>query len=184
MTSSFPLALCIAALAALLAAALADIRTRRIPNGLVLVVLTFAMALQLATGDALLWLSLLIAAAVFVAGAVLTRHGMIGGGDAKMIAAVTVLVPPALVPTLLLFIALAGGVLGCVYVSAAWLARRSPSLLPVPVHAGHFDRLIHREVARLRASEPMPYGVAIFAGTTILLVMGIFACMSATSCSL
>ncbi len=184
MAPMLSIPLCLASLVALFAAAVADARTRRIPNELVLVVLTFGMALRLASGAAMLWLSLLIAVALFVIGAWLTRHDVIGGGDAKMIAAVTVLVAPVLVPVLLLSIALAGGVLACLYLSAAWFARRSTPFLPAPAHAGGFDRFVRLEVARLRANEPMPYGVAIFGGTVTVIVTGLIACISATSCLL
>lgn len=188
MNASFPLVLWLAALVALFAAAVTDLKTRRIPNGLVLVVLALGMALQLLSGRATLWLSLLVAAALYVIGAWLTRLGVIGGGDTKMISAVSVVVPPALVPALLTCIALAGGGLSLFYLGAAWLARRNggAALAAGKPHPGasEFDHLVRIEVGRMLANEPMPYGVAIFAGTIGLILIGIFSCISATSCSL
>lgn len=188
MTSSFPLVLWLAALAALFAAAVTDLKTRTIPNGLVLFVLTMAMSIQLLSGRGTLWLSLLIAGAVYVVGAVLTHLNMLGGGDTKMISAITVLMPPALVPAQLVAIALAGGVLSLFYLAAGWLARRNggAALVAGAPHPGasEFDHLVRIEVGRMLANEPMPYGVAIFGGTVSLILIGILSCMSATYCSL
>lgn len=188
MQASLQLVLWFAALAAMFAAAVTDLKTRRIPNGLVLVVVALGMVLQLLSERGALWLSLIVAGAVFVVGAVLTNIGVIGGGDTKMISAATVLVPPALVPGLLVCIALAGGILSLFYLGASWLARRGAGAalangeaLP---DASEFDHLVRLEVARMRANEPMPYGVAIFGGTLSLISIGVFSCISATSCSL
>lgn len=186
MTLSLSFALWLAALVALFAAAVTDLKSRRIPNGLVLVVLAFAMMVQLLSGRDTLWLSLIIAGAVFVVGAVLTRFDVVGGGDTKMISAATVLVPPATVPGLLLCIALAGGILSLFYLGASWLVRRdtAPAAGDAVPGASEFDHLVRLEAARMRANEPMPYGVAIFGGVLGLVLIGVLSCMSATSCSL
>lgn len=188
MQDSFPFVLWFAAFAALFAAAVTDLKSRRIPNGLVLVVLTFGIALQVLSERGTVWLSLLIAGGIFVVGALLAHFEIIGGGDVKMISAVSVLVPPAAVPGLLLCIALAGGVLSLFYLGASWLVRReSGSAFAVPEPppgATRFDRLVRTEVARMRANEPMPYATAIFGGTVSLILIGVLSCMSATFCSL
>lgn len=188
MNSSLPLVLWLAALGGLFAAAVTDLKTRRIPNGLVVLVLALAMTMQLSSGRGTLWLSLLVAGGVYVIGAILTQVNVLGGGDTKMIAAATVLVPPVLVPALLICIALAGGVLSLFYLGAGWLARRNGggALMAGAAHpaASEFDHLVRIEVGRMLANEPMPYGVAIFGGTVSLLLIGIFSCLSATSCSL
>ena len=188
MGSSFPLVVSLAAFAALFAAAVTDLKARTIPNGLVLVVFALGMATRLLSGQQMLWLSLLIAAFVYVVGAVLTHYAVIGGGDTKMIGAVTMLVPPAVVPALLLCIALAGGLLSLFYLGAGWLVRRGGGTAfavdqPVP-GASAFDHIVRLEVARMQANEPMPYGVAIFSGAVSLVFIGVLSCISATSCSL
>ena len=145
--------------------------------------------MQLVATSGALWMSLPIAALVFAIGAALTRLGVIGGGDAKLIAAVTVLVPPIVVPALLVCIAHLGrhierDLSGRRLVRAA--ERRSDAcrrLSRIPAVA-HFDQIVRIEVARMRASEPMPYGVAIFGGVAGLLLIGVLSCISATSCSL
>jgi prepilin peptidase CpaA len=188
MHSTFPLVLWLAAFAAMFSAAVTDLKTRRIPNGLVLVVLALAMSLQLLSERGTLWLSLIVAGAIFVVGAALTSIGIVGGGDTKMISAASVLFPPALVPGLLVCIALAGGILSLFYLGASWLARRGMGAAladgePLP-GASEFDHLVRVEVARMRAHEPMPYGVAIFGGTLSLIMIGVLSCISETSCSL
>ena len=173
MGSSLPYALWLAAFAVLFSAAVTDLRTREIPNGLVLVVLTLGMILQLLSGRGMLWLTLLIAGLIFVVGVGLARIHVIGGGDVKMIAALSVLFPAALVPALLLCIALAGGVLSLFYLGAAWLVQHRfavPGEASPP--ANNFARIVQIEMGRMRANEPMPYGVAIFAGATSLILIG------------
>lgn len=187
MISSLPIVLWLAALAALFASALTDLKTRTIPNGLVLFVLTMGMALQQLSGRGTLWLSLPIAGLVYVVGAMLTHLDVLGGGDTKMISAVTVLVPPSVVPAELVAIALAGGVLSLFYLGAGWLARRNGGAglaagAPYP-GASDFDHLVRIEVGRMIANEPMPYGVAIFGGVVSLITIGVLSCISATSCS-
>jgi prepilin peptidase CpaA len=181
-------ALWFGALAALFTAAVSDLKTRRIPNGLVLVVLSLGMVLQLVSGRGHLWISLLIAGGVFVIGALLTHADVIGGGDAKMIPAATVLLPPAAAPVLIICIALAGGVLSLFYLGATWLARRGggTALAAGQPHPGasQFDHLVRIEVGRMLANEPMPYGVAIFGGVVSAILIGVVTCMSAISCSL
>jgi prepilin peptidase CpaA len=188
MNASFLIGLWFAALAALFAAAITDMKERRIPNKLVLVVLVLGVVLRLRSYDGTLWLSLLVTALVFAAGAWLASLEVIGGGDAKMIAAVTLLVPPAVVPILLVCIALAGGLLSGFYLGADWLVRRNggAQLAPGEPHpnGGNFDHLVRIEAARMLANDPMPYGVAIFGGVASLILIGVFSCISATSCSL
>ena len=188
MASSFPLVLWLAALATLFAAATIDLKERRIPNGSVLVILVLGMSLRLFAERGSLWLSLLIAGLIFVVGAWLTQRDLIGGGDAKMLSAVTVLVPPMVVPGLLLCVAMAGGLLSIFYMSAGWLVRRNGGamLSPAQPHPGasEFDHIVRIEVARMQTNEPMPYGVAIFGGVVGFLLIGIMTCISATRCSL
>lgn len=188
MITSLWLVLLLAALVALFVAAVTDLKTRRIPNGLVLVVLALGLVIRLLSGEQTLWLSLLMGALVYVAGAVLTHYDVIGGGDTKMIAASTLLVPPLAVPALLICIALAGGLLSCFYLCAGWLVRRGGAAALAPGEpapsATEFDHLVRLEVARMQANEPMPYGVAIFGGAVSLILIGVLSCISATSCSL
>ena len=101
-------------LAALLTAAVIDLKCRIVPNRLVIVIAGGGVALRLLSSPGLIWVSLLVAAAFFVVLGRLSHHDWIGGGDAKLIAAVTLLAPPAGIGKLLFDITLAGGLMSCV----------------------------------------------------------------------
>ena len=92
------------------------------------------------------------------------KLGMIGGADAKLIPAATMLLPPAHVPELLICIAFSGGLL-----SAFYLTLRH---LPVLVQQRTSATLLRRfriEQRRSRRADALPYVVAICAGTFIAL---------------
>lgn len=148
-----------------------DLRTRRIPNALVLVVL--ATALLRATllvlrhagesspagfasglGDAALG-----ALCGLVLWLPLYAFGAFGAGDVKLFAAAAAWLGAGSVPSATLNTALAGGVLGLAWFGARYVGRLAPMLAPV---------LARRAVTRLQltGAEPfrVPYGVAIAAG--------------------
>jgi prepilin peptidase CpaA len=84
----------------------------------------------------------------------------IGGGDAKLIAAVTLLVPPGRVAALLLIIAIGGGILSGVYLVAHAKAR---AVTPSQEESTHPAAALH-----IAASRSIPYGVAVFAGAVFV----------------
>jgi Flp pilus assembly protein protease CpaA len=146
--------------AGLVVAAATDLRTRIIPDGTVLWVLGMgALTRFLADGRSMtggavsLLVSLLVAAALFVPLAAMTHRGHIGGGDAKMIPAASLLVPAGNVFSLLLAVALAGGVLAGLY------------------HVADFFRrcLAAPPGAQTPTAPTLPYGVAILAGVAFTL---------------
>jgi prepilin peptidase CpaA len=162
-------AVSISCLAVLGAAAFIDVRDRIIPNRLVVLTLGGAIVVRLVSDPYyLIGLSLIISFGIFVVLAYVTHHRFIGGGDAKMIAAVTLLVPAGGVLSLLLDIALAGGVVASVYLVARFGLTRHPASL---AYASHFSgsrtglcSMVRTEVTRIVGGEPMPYGLAIAAG--------------------
>jgi prepilin peptidase CpaA len=163
----------------LLAAAAADVRDRLIPNRLVLAITIAGVALRLLAAPRLLWLSLMIwAAAVAVLG-FLAGRDLLGWGDVKLIAAVTLLFPPEAAVPLVLAIAIAGGVLACctLAVRRALGADRSPAK-PRRGLAG----VLHHEAARIRAREPMPYAVAVLGRVAWQTATEALRCWPATSC--
>ncbi len=97
---------------------------RIIPNRLVLLVLASGIALRLLSAPSPLWLGLLGPIAVLLALGLLASHNLVGWGDAKLITAVSVAVPADRLLTLLLAIALAGGLLSCLYLAARCVLRR------------------------------------------------------------
>ncbi len=154
------------AFACLLAAAGIDIVDRIIPNYLVIAVMIAGVALRLLASPVTLWLSLAVYVVALGLVGILASRQLLGWGDAKLIAAVTLLAPAGGVVALLLAIALAGGVLACVYLAARYvLRRRTPSSgqLPATPPLG-LSAILDKERARILADEPMPYAVAILGG--------------------
>ncbi len=134
----------------LLVAAVLDALTYRIPN---LVTLTLALAFipaALMAPQPVAWGSHLAAggltfAAVFLA----FLRGWIGGGDAKLLAAVALWVGLAGLPVTALLVGMFGGALG-----VGLLAARR--VFPLVVMA--------QRLRALRPGAPVPYGVAVAAG--------------------
>jgi len=138
-------------------AAFEDLRRLIIPNRLILALcvlwpfyLAIAPKLTLATGG----LSAACAAAVFVVGALLFARGLIGGGDAKLLAVATLWAGPAATPALLVWTGLLGGLLSLVLLT--------PLRMVLPGPAG----------AAADEAHPIavPYGVAITAAAIIVAI--------------
>jgi prepilin peptidase CpaA len=176
--------LCAMAFIALMASAYTDIKDRVIPNELVGLVAACGLALVLIGRPEHIWIGVPAALATLFALGTLAHYGMIGGGDAKMIAAATLLVPPSEIGTLLIFIVMAGGVLSCIYILARYALRsrnsghiQSPAAV-APDGRGWFGR----ECTRIATGGPMPYGVAIFGGAAGVLAGELPRCLPANFC--
>ncbi len=165
-------------LAALLLSAATDLKQRIIPNELVLVVALSGLLLGVAMRPGQVCISLVAAALVFLMLGLLCRYGVLGGGDVKLMAAVTLLVPPSAIGDLLIGIALAGGVLSCFCLSASYFAR--DALAGSCEQAG--ER--RREGVRVRVASrtEAPYAVAILGGVIWYVAKESFSCYSAMSC--
>lgn len=133
---------------ALVDAAASDLRAFRIPNrDSLLIAAAFVLAVP-AFGlgfEAAAW-HLAAGAAAFALGATLFALRVWGGGDAKLVAAVTLMIGFAGLPRFLLVMALVGGMLSLVLL-----------LLRISAAKGSWG-------ARMAASGHVPYGVAIAAG--------------------
>jgi prepilin peptidase CpaA len=153
-------------------ATLTDLRSRIIPNTLVLGVVVAGGAARIATDGALSWISLGIALAVFVPLALLAHRDMIGGGDAKMIAAATLLVEPPHVAPLLAAIVLSGGVLATGWLMATRLRKVTASAKPAAPGTGADAPGLAPLPGSTQSAdhEQLPYGVAILAGVAITLI--------------
>jgi prepilin peptidase CpaA len=164
-----------ALLALLLAASAVDLRSRRIPNVLVVTGALIGLGLQATwpagrglfdpawPGAIGLNAALLATVALLAAGALLWRAGLFGAGDAKLLAALGPYIGPAGVLPVLLYTLLAGGVLALA-VSAwrtgqLWLAARTPA--PAAPAA----------IGALR----LPYALAIAAGALAHVAPGVLA---------
>lgn len=139
------------------AAAISDFLTMRIPNWLnaVIALAFFPMAfLTGMPGEAILW-HCLASVIVLVVGFGLFSAGFIGGGDAKLLAAVALWIGWEQLSPFLVFTVLAGGVLALTM--KAWQMFR----LEGEVHEiGWAKRLFGLKM-------DLPYGVAIAAGTIL-----------------
>jgi prepilin peptidase CpaA len=155
-----------------------DLKDRLIPNELVVAVALIGLAQGLASRPGMVWLSLLVAVIVFLGLGILAHFKIIGGGDLKLMSAVTLLVPPDRVGQLLIDIVLAGGLLSCFYLAAHYglkslPASRSAAAEVVPsARASGLARMIKTERARIAIGYPMPYAVAVLGGVIIYTAMG------------
>ncbi len=143
----------------LVIAAMHDLAVRTVPNWLVTILAGAALALSLLQHKLLACLA--ISALLLLISALLWLRGHLGGADAKLLAASGLLVPPAAVIPMLLATALAGGVLCLPYLIGPRVLPR-----PKPGRPTHLlPRLLRCELWRLRRGGPLPYAVAIAAGT-------------------
>lgn len=173
-----------AALCILAAATVVDLRRRIIPDeaSIAIAVSGFALSLIVRPGSA--WISLAAAFVLLVALGQAARFRLIGGGDAKLIAAVSLLVPPDRIGVLLLAIAFAGGFFSLIYLALRRVLRgrrRSPPLL---AGLGAFGRFVRAEYARIRLACTVPYSLAVFAGVVAYVLSEYPQCSSETHCLL
>ncbi len=146
--------------------ALHDLAVRTVPN-LLIAALAFC-GLALAGLQHRFVASLAVAAVLFAAAALLWLRNMLGGADAKLLAACGLLIPPAHVAPMLLATALLGGVLCLPYLPGRRLFARPAPGRP----SGVLLRLLRCERWRLRRRGPLPYAVAIAAGTLFAMFQG------------
>lgn len=159
------LLLVVAVAGLLLVACWQDLATRTLPEGVNITLALLGLALHFHSGG--LVAALVAAGFVFALGVLVWWLGAIGGGDVKLLAACALLVGAPGVPVLLLAMALAGGVLSLAYL----VGRRWPPA-PVPRAAGLPGRVWRAEARRLGRGGPLPYGLAIAAGTLFTLALG------------
>lgn len=146
---------CLLGFAALMLwAALSDVRSLTIPNRISLAILLLYPAYVLASGLTVNWTGgLIVGGALLAAGFVLFAFGMLGGGDAKLVAAGGLWAGPDLLFDYLLLTAFAGGVMAV----ALWLHHRyTKATVPSLIFSTAADADF--------AKRPMPYAVAIAAG--------------------
>lgn len=138
----------------LLAAAASDIVSYKIPNVVVLSILLLYPVFLLVTPAEVDWpMGLAVFAGAIAVGMVLTATGVLGAGDAKLLAAVLLWAGPSLAPLALIICALVGGVLAIFM------------LTPIRFFvASAFSSLGSQTLSNMMLAKNMPYGVAIAAG--------------------
>lgn len=181
----------ILAIAVLIVAAYGDIRQRRIPNELAIAVAILGLARMVIAREPVAGLlTLTAAAAVLFIGFLLFWRGFIGGGDAKLLAAVVLLAGYREVADLLLIMSFVGGFIALIVIAADWLGpwvqripivislSRAPARLALAADA-QIDwmlQFIRPSAAYLTESHSLltrpsvPYGVAIAAASVAVLL--------------
>jgi prepilin peptidase CpaA len=151
--------------ASLVAAAWSDLAVRRIPDAASAVVALAGLVLRAMEGPASLAESFAAAGLLFLVLFAGFARGVLGGGDVKLATAAALGLPPAGIWTLVVATALAGGVLSLGYILAHKL--RLPRAKPLGPDHGIVTRVIAIERWRFNRRGPLPYGVAITAGSLI-----------------
>ena len=152
----------------LVLASLRDFATRLVPNRIPLALGAIGLILAL-LHHRLLW-SLAGGVAVFAFTFLCWRMRWIGGADVKMLAAAAMLMPPAATANFVLDTAVAGGVLGLVYLLARRLVPAPrPGLDRLNHRASLFARVLRAERWRIHRGGPLPYACAIALGALFIL---------------
>jgi prepilin peptidase CpaA len=199
------------AFAAIAASSWRDLKERIIPNEMVVIVAVTGIGLSLMLRPGQTGISLAAAVLVLFALGLLSHFNLMGGGDVKLISAVTLLVPPERIGGLIVAIALAGGVLAIVYLVAhralrhnsgarclsdrakkagtrclSDRANKAGAPLTAAKAGAHHDRVgwLSNECTRIANGGPMPYAFAILGGVAIYIATELPRCLSASFCSL
>ena len=150
-------------LAASLLAAASDVRTRRIPDALVIALLVCGLVVNALAGWQHAALDVAIAFAVLVLGTFAFSLKLIGGGDVKLLAAAAGTLGYPWATTFILYTLLCGGLIAVAY--SAMRGRLHSTIsnvktIALPIFAGV-------RPARLENGTAMPYALAIFAGACL-----------------
>jgi len=149
-----------------------DVRERRVPNLLVLAIVALYAVAVATSARAVTPVADLAVAAAFLAGVLLLwLPGWLGGGDAKLLAALGLWAGPARALDLVFAVAIAGGVLALILLVNARLA---PWRAAMPLRSPHTgttsDRTGTGDAAASAAAPPtLPYAVAIGLGAAVAL---------------
>ncbi len=140
-------------------AALNDVREYRIPNRIVLTVAALYPVYVMVSSEPVAWGgAMIVAFVVLLAGMALFFTGILGGGDAKLLAAVALWAGPAYIFEFLIFTVLAGGVMAVV-MSGPWRLGFAMSL----------EAVGQTGLRNVLVTNFMPYGVAIAVGVFFLI---------------
>jgi prepilin peptidase CpaA len=164
-----------------------DLKHRLIPNELVACIAAIGLIQGLVTRPGQIWVSLAVMIGVFLGLGIVSHHKIIGGGDLKLISAVTLLVPPERIGQMLVEIALAGGVVSCGYIAARYRLKTlsaARSGVDVARAQSGLAQALNTERDRIAAGSPMPYALAILGGACIYAGREFLPCLYAISCSL
>lgn len=142
----------------LVGAALQDLIARSIWDEISFLIAVLGVGMRLHDGS--FPVAIILAATVFCICWVLFSFELIGGGDVKLLAASTLLLPPASAPMLLLGVSMSGGLISLLF----WAGRRRVGRPAGAKPQGLFARALRAERWRLHRGGPIPYAVAIAFG--------------------
>jgi prepilin peptidase CpaA len=155
-------------LAASLLAAAFDLRTRRIPNALVISLFVCGLAVNALGGWHQMLVQIALTAGVLFAGSIAFSLRLIGGGDVKLLAAACGTLGYPAAQNLLLYTVLCGGIIALVYSAIRGQLRATLTnvyAMTLPMFAGV-------RPAKLQTGTAMPYALAIFAGACFTAIRG------------
>jgi prepilin peptidase CpaA len=161
-------AVLIAAIGLFAVIAYSDARSRRISNTLSLAIAILGLMRIVLAHDTAATRTLAAAAIIFAATFLLFWRGVMGGGDAKLIAATVLLVGWNELFRFLLLMSVCGGVLALATLAQHWFRSRPWSFSHLARKSLEASAAANR-VAGL-TNMTVPYGVAIAAGGVISLV--------------
>ncbi len=138
----------------LYASAVSDLRSLTIPNRYVLAIALLYPAYMLSANQPVDWLgAITVAGSLLALGFALFALHALGGGDAKLLAAVSLWAGPGLLLEFILLTSLMGGAIALFM----WLRHKYR-------HASDIAGLMVADTEPDFAKRPMPYGVAIATG--------------------
>ena len=141
----------------LVAAAVEDAVRLRISNITVGLMLLGAIVTALVLGiEPRMWQNVALLVAALVVGTPLFGRGILGGGDVKLLAATFAWFNLSAAPTVLMAVALSGGVL---------------ALLVIALRSFNWSDITRQRAVVLQRRGGIPYGVAIAAGALITMAL-------------
>jgi prepilin peptidase CpaA len=161
---------CVPAAALLLYAALHDLASRTVPNWLPASL--FGLGILMRLLDHSLLTGLLVCGLAFAALYGLWLLRAVGGGDVKLWAAATLLIPPLPQPQLdfLAGVVVLGGFLALLYLGLGLLLPKPAAQPPASPQAGLLRRAARIEIRRISRRAPLPYALAISASALMSLL--------------
>lgn len=158
------LAMTLASGGVLLLAAGHDIVSRTVPNWMSMLIALFGIAASAA--ESRLMISLGLGMTVFAVAAICWRRGWMGGADVKLLGAVSIVLPPAVLSTFAVAMSIAGAMHAIGYLCA----RRVVPVPRRPRPRGLLPRAMRAEQWRISRGGPLPYACAIAAGFLFVLI--------------
>jgi len=150
----------------LLCVIMSDVATRLISNKICFTIAIVGIGGHLLIDPRLLPSSIVISAALFLLLLLMYRRGWIGGGDVKLLAALTIGLPITQLGSFFMLTAMIGGILAVMHL----MMRRLPYPTIPPAGSSLIRRVYAVERWRNLRHAPLPYGVAI-AGSGIWIIL-------------